>query len=1340
MGKGPYLKAQTTLAEMLAPVDLVAISDWRAASGLDSGEFEQRLTDWLHNFPDAEDRRLAVLLLCNSIHYSHERLTSAISERLQTVKQLLRHRKINEDEVYFVVGSDRLDSSRMFPYHLSKVRDPLIRGDNVLDVAELNSLEHQASAVVVFNDTQGSGQQFERTVWPLVSAAPGKPPVMVCCIELFDSAIQRFHGLSDQIRIIPFDPTPHSLTKMLSDGLVSEREVGRIREIGIGIEPTTPLGYEDCGLLVSYYYQCPNNTLPIFWSKSVDQVTGRQWTPLFEYKEKAPPSRARPARQTPSISAMAKRGLTGRLAKRSTAGRLRDMIQSKKWIAGAVNFDEDLHFSSFYLRASSQLVGKSEEIEYGYSSIVSIYRDFNESYYIPEDECRAVAERLLRKVISAPEWLQEVIQEIAKRSEALDRVFNFPPQSGVFRDMPIEDVIKHYLAHNHAHADLYRVARIPEAMDRGFGLFTEHLKSELKAHMGSEAADTRAVNSHFQTLTFPEEASLAHAAWNELGNLAKEIQGADADGLVAGSSKRILLRLDPTLRAKVTAHRDKWSYWGYHGYGSRALPDVEEYLRKMEARGLNDDARDGGGYTKRLGEAERERGRLVDRLGIGSGLEILFRLHSRIGLVKLRRRFHQLRNFFFLDQLLERIAKEIGETEAVVRSLLPDELERILQGKATIGTTHRARVDKCVYVIAEGEERVIAADEPEMVVIEALLPGSDRGRHDQRDSTLVGTCASEGRVSGFCRVLIRPNDAEKSGFKPGDILVSESTDMDLEDLMRRSGGVITEAGGATCHAAIICREIGKPALVGVKDAITRLSHGEYVVLDATAGTVSIEASEPGRFAVNRTAAYLLGAPQVGTKAYNLARMARANIDIPPFFCIPIQQLAEGLSSATSDSVGPARQEIAIEIDRELSKLNGDLFVLRSSMATEDLPNDSQAGRWPTELGIWRQDVAGLVFKYWEWLAAQGFGSEVGSLVVQEMILGDASGVFMTKDPRGGNSDEALLEIVPGGNEPLTDGKINPVRYSVDRDTHHLTFVENHGHLSRYVSENELRRLVEICHQIEGIFGGPQDIEWTVEGGTIKILQSRPITGLSSQPPSAVPRRTAPFSNSFSALYRALKIPPNLQKHLLRVAAVADLICEGWHGPEIDRELILGTLLVHDIGNIVKADYSKFPALFPEEMRRIGYWKTIQETFRKKYGENDVEASVAIAKEIGASEKIVDLLRRKQFLNNLETERCDDFNQKIAAYADQRVGPYGVLSLEERLAEAQKRYKGVPYASVNTSNFDSLVASIFRVELQIQANTAVEIERIDDAMIALGVDTLGQREWSMLSLGEIRLPA
>lgn len=61
----------------------------------------------------------------------------------------------------------------------------------------------------------------------------------------------------------------------------------------------------------------------------------------------------------------------------------------------------------------------------------------------------------------------------------------------------------------------------------------------------------------------------------------------------------------------------------------------------------------------------------------------------------------------------------------------------------------------------------------------------------------------------------------------------------LTDLIARAGGVVTQQGGVTCHAAIICTELGKPAVVGVRNILNNVKDYDEVILDAYAGKVQI---------------------------------------------------------------------------------------------------------------------------------------------------------------------------------------------------------------------------------------------------------------------------------------------------------------------------------------------------------------------------------------------------------------------------------------------------------------------------------------------------------------------
>jgi pyruvate, water dikinase len=79
-------------------------------------------------------------------------------------------------------------------------------------------------------------------------------------------------------------------------------------------------------------------------------------------------------------------------------------------------------------------------------------------------------------------------------------------------------------------------------------------------------------------------------------------------------------------------------------------------------------------------------------------------------------------------------------------------------------------------------------------------------------------------------------DVEKiNEFQAGEILVTEMTDPDWEPIMKIAKGIITEKGGRTCHAAIVSRELGIPAIVGVSGALEKLKTGDEITIDNSQG-------------------------------------------------------------------------------------------------------------------------------------------------------------------------------------------------------------------------------------------------------------------------------------------------------------------------------------------------------------------------------------------------------------------------------------------------------------------------------------------------------------------------
>ncbi|TWU69902.1 phosphoenolpyruvate synthase [Shewanella algae] len=102
-----------------------------------------------------------------------------------------------------------------------------------------------------------------------------------------------------------------------------------------------------------------------------------------------------------------------------------------------------------------------------------------------------------------------------------------------------------------------------------------------------------------------------------------------------------------------------------------------------------------------------------------------------------------------------------------------------------------------------------------------------------------GEVICEGRAighkvgSGVAKVLKSIDEMDK--IQPGDVLVTDMTDPDWEPIMKRASAIVTNRGGRTCHAAIIARELGVPAVVGCGDVTDKIQNGQEVTVSCAEG-------------------------------------------------------------------------------------------------------------------------------------------------------------------------------------------------------------------------------------------------------------------------------------------------------------------------------------------------------------------------------------------------------------------------------------------------------------------------------------------------------------------------
>ncbi len=156
----------------------------------------------------------------------------------------------------------------------------------------------------------------------------------------------------------------------------------------------------------------------------------------------------------------------------------------------------------------------------------------------------------------------------------------------------------------------------------------------------------------------------------------------------------------------------------------------------------------------------------------------------------------------------------------------------------------------------------------------------------------TGRAVGEKIGAGVAKVILDVSDIEQ--FQPGAVLVTNKTDPDWEPIMKQASAIVTNQGGRTCHAAIIAREMGIPAIVGCDDATKNIAVGQEITVSCAEGEEGKVYAGSIPFTVTET--QLDNLPQTKTKIM-------LNVGNP--------ESAFGLSALPCDGVGLARLEFII---------------------------------------------------------------------------------------------------------------------------------------------------------------------------------------------------------------------------------------------------------------------------------------------------------------------------------------------------------------------------------------------------------------------------------------------
>lgn len=202
---------------------------------------------------------------------------------------------------------------------------------------------------------------------------------------------------------------------------------------------------------------------------------------------------------------------------------------------------------------------------------------------------------------------------------------------------------------------------------------------------------------------------------------------------------------------------------------------------------------------------------------------------------------------------------------------------------------------------------------------------------------VTGRAVGEKIASGRTRRIASARDL--STFKPGEILVAPATSPDWEPVMKIAGGIITDKGGRTCHAAIVARELGIPAVVGATHATERLKTGTKVTISCAEGDVGNVYQGTVAFDVTRTPVSAFKAPRtpimvnVGTPemAFRTAMQPQSGVGLARMEFIISEHIGvHPMALLKPDKVASAKAKAAIARLVKGYRTPADFFIERLS--------------------------------------------------------------------------------------------------------------------------------------------------------------------------------------------------------------------------------------------------------------------------------------------------------------------------------------------------------------------------------------------------------------------------
>ncbi|MBU0597976.1 hypothetical protein KKF61_03180, partial [Patescibacteria group bacterium] len=340
----------------------------------------------------------------------------------------------------------------------------------------------------------------------------------------------------------------------------------------------------------------------------------------------------------------------------------------------------------------------------------------------------------------------------------------------------------------------------------------------------------------FGILTTPEQESLAALEEKDFLRLAILIKSKPKALRIfktneASEIMKKLHQADESLYNKINKHYRNYCWLTYQYKGPAA--SLEQFLGRWQTlvKGQSDPKSLLKKFISERKQVLNQQKLLNKQIKLTPYLKKIVRMGQRLVYIKDFRKYALYHGMYCYEPLFIEIGRRLGLTISQIWAMntweIPDALLKRQFNVHELNERQKLAVaytDAKKYVVYTGQT---ARNFLTKVVFEKQF--------QQMIGELHGTPACSGKAVGTVKIVNLPTDMKK--MKQGDIMVAHNTNPNLVPAMKKAAALVSEAGGLTCHTAIVARELRIPSVVGVPGADKILHDGDRVKVDATHGII-----------------------------------------------------------------------------------------------------------------------------------------------------------------------------------------------------------------------------------------------------------------------------------------------------------------------------------------------------------------------------------------------------------------------------------------------------------------------------------------------------------------------